>query len=159
TCAFVHLALWHLAFNMYWLWALGSRMERAIGSARFLAFVLTSAFVASTAELAVSDTTGHGASGFVYAIFGFMWISRRRFPQFKEVLSQQTIKLFVVWLFGCVVVTYLEIWNVGNAAHFAGLLFGAGVANSFVARRKPGLTLAGTAALVVCCVVSLFWCP
>src|SRR5688500_18062279 len=31
TSAFVHLALWHLVFNVYWLWVLGSHMERAIG--------------------------------------------------------------------------------------------------------------------------------
>src|SRR5690242_9171619 len=116
-----------LGVNMYWLWVLGTRMERAIGSTRFLAFVVASAFVGSCVQLAVSDTTGIGASGIVYAIFGFMWISRQQFPQFNEVLNQQTIKLFVLWLFGCLAATYLDIWNVGNGAHFAGLLFGAGI--------------------------------
>jgi rhomboid protease GluP len=124
TSAFVHMALWHLAFNMYWLWVLGSRMERAIGSARFLAFILTSAFISSAVQLAISDEAGIGASGVVYAIFGFMWVARQRYQTFNEVLNQQTIKLFVIWLFGCVVATYLGIWKVGNAAHARALYLG-----------------------------------
>ncbi|MHC4860976.1 MAG: rhomboid family intramembrane serine protease, partial [Planctomycetota bacterium] len=31
TSAFVHIEIWHLAFNVYWLWVLGSRLERTIG--------------------------------------------------------------------------------------------------------------------------------
>ena len=27
TTAFVHIELWHLAFNLYWLWVLGGRLE------------------------------------------------------------------------------------------------------------------------------------
>jgi membrane associated rhomboid family serine protease len=55
---FVHLALWHLAFNMYWLWVLGSRLELAIGHIWFLVFFLTAGFVSSSFQLAVSDSTG-----------------------------------------------------------------------------------------------------
>jgi hypothetical protein len=46
-----------------------------------------------------------------------MWPTRDRYPQFKEVLDARTIQIFVVWLAGCVVVTYLNVWEVGNAAH------------------------------------------
>ena len=53
TSAFVHFAPWHVAFNSYWLWILGSRLERAIGSLPFLAFFLVSAFVSSSFQLAV----------------------------------------------------------------------------------------------------------
>ena len=65
TSAFVHIEIWHLAFNMFWLWSLGSRLERAIGSWPFLGFCLMSAFVSSSLQLAVSDATGIGASGVV----------------------------------------------------------------------------------------------
>src|SRR3981189_1880995 len=40
TSAFVHLELWHLLGNLYWLWILGCGVERAIGGARFLGLVL-----------------------------------------------------------------------------------------------------------------------
>ena len=98
TSAFVHFALWHVAFNVYWLWVLGSRLERAIGSLPYLGFFVVSAFVSSAFELAVSDDTGIGASGAVYAIFGFMWATRHRYSQFKEVLNARTIQIFVAWV-------------------------------------------------------------
>jgi GlpG protein len=159
SSVFVHFALWHVTFNVYWLWVLGSRLERTIGSLRFLGFWGLSAFVGSSFQLAISDSTGIGASGVVYAIFGFMWPIRDRFSQFKEVLDQRTVNIFVVWLIGCVVATYLKIWEVGNAAHISGLLFGAAVAGYFVAGYKPRLMLTGVSALVVFSIVPLFWCP
>lgn len=159
TSVFVHLTLWHLAFNVYWLWALGSRLERAIGSLRYLGFFLVASVVSSACELAAADSTGIGASGVVYAIFGFMWLARHHYGPFKEVLDPGTIRIFVLWLLGCVVATYFKIWEVGNAAHISGLVFGAAVANAWVLRIKPRLTSAGLAALLVASIVPLFWCP
>jgi rhomboid protease GluP len=159
TSAFVHIALWHMAFNVYWLWVLGSRLERAIGSGPYLGFFIVSAFVSSSLQLAVSDDTGIGASGVVYAIFGFMWLTRDRYSQFTEVLDAKTIQLFIFWLIGCVVATFLKIWEVGNAAHIAGLLFGAAVACAFVLRVQPRVVFAGLILLVVSAIVPLFWCP
>src|SRR5438105_15702725 len=101
------------AVNAYLLWLLGSRLERAIGSLPFLGFFLVAACVSSSFQLAVSDSTGIGASGVVYAIFGFMWPTRHRYPRFNEVLDARTIQIFVIWLVGCVVATYLKVWNVG----------------------------------------------
>ena len=54
TSAFVHFALWHVAFNVYWLWVLGRRLEQAIGSLPYLGFFVVSAFVSSSFQLAVS---------------------------------------------------------------------------------------------------------
>ena len=159
TSAFVHFALWHVAFNVYWLWVLGSRLEQAIGSLRFLAFFVVSAIVSSSFQLAVSDDTGIGASGVVYAIFGFMWLTRHRHPHFNEVLDTKTIQIFFIWLVGCVVAAFLDVWDVGNAAHISGLLFGAAVAGAFVLQFNRRLMFVGLATLVVLSIVPLFWCP
>ena len=157
TSVFVHMALWHVAFNVYWLWALGSRLERAIGSFSFLTFFLTSAFVSSSYQLGTSGTTGIGASGVVYAIFGFMWLTRGRYQLFEEVLDQRTILIFVVWLFGCLAATIFDVWQVGNAAHFSGLLFGCCVATVFVMKRAFAIPILG--GVFAISVVVLFWCP
>jgi GlpG protein len=159
TSALVHIALWHLAFNVYWLWRLGGPMERAIGSWPYLAFFVISAFISSSFQLAVSDATGHGASGVVYAIFGFMWLARRRYSQFNDVLDGGTIRLFLIWLIGCVAATYPDVWEVGNAAHISGLLFGAAVAGCFVLHYLRPLMVAGLAGLVLLSIIPLFWCP
>lgn len=159
TSVFVHLALWHVAFNVYWLWVLGSRLERAIGSLPFLAFFITSAFVSSSFQLAVSGGTGIGASGVVYAIFGFMWPTRHRCSQFNEVLDARTVQIFIIWLVGCVVASHLKVWEVGNAAHISGLLFGGAVAGAFFLPFKPRLVLTGLVALIIFSIIPLFWCP
>lgn len=159
TSVFVHVELWHLAFNVYWLWYLGGRLEKTIGMVRWLAFFLMAAIVSSGLQLAVSDTTGIGASGVVYAIFGFMWWSQDHFEEFKESLPKQTVIIFVVWLVICLATTYLKIWEVGNAAHISGLIFGIAVAEASVTQRKVVLARVAGIALVIASIVTLFWCP
>lgn len=159
TSPFVHIEIWHLAFNLCWLWALGMRMEGEIGSLPYLAFILVAAFVSSAFQLAVSDTTGIGMSGVVYAIFGFMWLTRSKYPRFAEVLNTQNIKLFLGWLVVCVVITQLKLLNVGNAAHFTGLLFGMAIAAVFAPHYRPILTIPAAIALIGLSVVPLVWCP
>jgi rhomboid protease GluP len=159
SSAFVHVALWHLAFNLYWLWALGSDMERAIGSLRYGAFVIGSAFVSSGCELAMSAETGIGASGVLYAIFGFMWLAKDRYPQFKEMVDSRTIAIFTIWLLGCIAATLAKVVPIANAAHVSGLAFGAGVAAAFVLRWRRRMVLAGIGVLTAIALVSLFWSP
>ncbi|MGA2258451.1 MAG: rhomboid family intramembrane serine protease, partial [Thermoguttaceae bacterium] len=155
----VHRAIWHLAFNMYWLAVLGTRLEYAIGSIWYLVLLLAAAVVSSGCELAVADTTGHGASGVVYAIFGFMLVLRDRFPGFREVVSRQTIQLFIAWLVICMATTYMNVWQVGNAAHLSGLLFGSAIAAVFVLKYKRALLVPALITLVLVSVVPVFWCP
>ena len=159
TSTFVHLEVWHLAFNLYWLWVLGSRLERAIGSPRWLAFFLIASIVSSGIELLFDGTTGIGASGVGYALFGFMWMARGRYPRFIEVLDQRTILLFIVWLFLCVGLTIFGIKSIGNFAHFAGLGLGAGAGAwvSFERWRRP--VAAALAALIVAAFLPLVWAP
>ncbi|MCI0661059.1 MAG: rhomboid family intramembrane serine protease [Acidobacteria bacterium] len=159
TSAFVHLQLWHLAFNVYWLWILGRLLEKRIGSLWWLAFVLLSAIISSGAQLAASGSTGIGASGFLYAIFGFIFAARNRVDEFKFALTRQIIVLFIAWLFICLITTYLDIFVVGNAAHFSGFLFGILVADVFIAKYKPRLALLGLAALAICAIAPVFWSP
>ena len=159
TSVFVHQALWHLAFNVYWMYLLGSRLERVIGSVRWLAFFLSAAFVSSGAEFAISDSTGIGASGVVYAIFGFMWMTRSHYPSFQKVVDDRTARWFILWLVGCLAMTLTKVWEVGNAAHIAGLLFGAGIGAWMLWPRRRNLLKLGFAGLFVLSIVPVFWAP
>jgi membrane associated rhomboid family serine protease len=158
SSAFVHVEIWHLAFNVYWLWMLGSALERELGAGRFLAFFVASAFVSSAAQLATGDQ-GIGMSGVVYAMFGFAWVARERMPAFKEVLSEQTITVFLVWLVGCIAATMLGIIAIGNEAHLGGLTFGAAVAAAFVLRWRLPVMIPALALLLALSCIPLFWCP
>jgi len=128
TSVFTHVQLWHLLFNVYWLWILGGLLEPAIGRLNWMGFFLIAAIASSGAQFATSGSTGIGASGVVYAMFGFMWIGRERYPGFQRIVTKQTILLFLGWLIFCIIATRLNIFRVGNTAHVAGLLFGVGAA-------------------------------
>ena len=160
TSAFVHVELWHVAFNVYWLWVLGGVVEWAAGGRWFIGLVLTSAFVSSAAQLGASGSTGHGASGVVYALFGLIWAARSRVPAFAAVLGEQTAPLFWIWLVGCIIATQAGAANVGNAAHVAGLILGIFVAQWwFPSGRMRRVAVAGTSVLVALSIVPLFWVP
>jgi GlpG protein len=159
TSVFVHQALWHVAFNVYWLYVLGARLERAIGWWRWLAFFLGAAFVSSGAEFAISGTTGIGASGVVYAIFGFMWVTRHKYPGFQKIVESRTAVWFVLWLCGCMAMTLTKVWEVGNSAHVAGLLFGAGIGAWVLWPSRRALLRLGFAGLLLLAIVPVFWAP
>lgn len=160
SSAFVHFALWHLAFNLYWLWSLGSAVEPVLGTLPFAAFVLVSALVSSSVQLGSSGDTGHGASGVVYALFGLMWASSKRVPAFSRALGKETAVLFWIWLVGCLLATRAGIVQIGNGAHVAGVLLGLLAAHWLVpgAPRRV-VAMAGTGLFVVLSLVPLVWSP
>jgi GlpG protein len=159
SSAFVHLQIWHVAFNVYWLWILGGALELAVGRIRWLIFFLAASIVSSGIQFGLSGSTGIGASGVLYGMFGLMWVSRSRYEAFQKILSKQTIVVFLVWLGLCVVATLAKVMNIGNGAHIGGLLFGAAVAAVFLVTYRVRASLTGMAALVLAAVVPLFWCP
>jgi rhomboid protease GluP len=155
SSAFVHFQLWHLAFNLYWLWRFGRPVERWAGSLKWVAFVIGAAVVSSTAQLVMSDDTGIGASGIVYALFGLLWRGRGTIPDVDAVLDRNTILLFLVWLVGAAVATQLGTVQIGNAAHAAGLFFGVLVAEWRVRRVHPKLAAVGTICLGILALIGM----
>lgn len=158
TSCFLHVDIIHLLFNLWWLWDLGRAMERALGTLRYLGFLLLAAIVSSGWELAVSGETGVGLSGVVYAMAAYMWIGRRRIPWF-EVLSDSDARVLGGWFVLCIALTESGVWRVGNVAHGSGLVFGLAIAYLFVMRRFRVPAAATIGAMLIFTVVTLFWCP
>jgi membrane associated rhomboid family serine protease len=156
----VHLSVWHLAFNLYWLWILGSVAEHVLGPLRYLGVVLAAAWITSSADLAVSGDMGHGISGVDYALFGLAWASRRQFPVIDRLLSRQDVMILWLWLPAGLVLTWAGLMNVGNAAHASGVVVGLVAAYGLVSRpdwRRAAWAVAGC--LIVLSMVPLFWMP
>jgi membrane associated rhomboid family serine protease len=158
TSVFVHEQPMHLLMNLYWVWHLGGAMERTLGELKWLAFLVTSAVVSSAAQLYFGGT-GIGFSGVVYAWFGFAWVARRHYPLLDDLLDEQTVKLFFIWLAACFFFDWLGLMAIGNGAHLGGFLFGAGVGAVAVRRWPLQWTVPGLAAVVLLCLLPLFWCP
>ncbi|MBX5469310.1 MAG: rhomboid family intramembrane serine protease [Thermoleophilaceae bacterium] len=71
TGGFLHATFFHLLFNMYALYVLGSLLEPAIGKLRFAIVYMASLFAGSFGVLLVSpDAVTVGASGAVFGLMG-----------------------------------------------------------------------------------------
>ncbi len=72
TAAFLHGSLLHIAFNMYALYLFGPFVEKALGTARFIAAYLTTAIASSVFVYWLENplTPTIGASGAVFGLFG-----------------------------------------------------------------------------------------
>ncbi len=159
TSAFVHQQIWHVFFNLYWLWKLGVAVEARFGPWRLVGFCLLAAVVSSSAQLVFSGTTGIGMSGVLYALFGFVWIGKWRIPAFAALVPNDVIIVFLVWLVGCWIATRLKFAHIGNAAHTAGLIFGVAVARAYVFEQSFFPTFLVVAGMCAASVVPLFWSP
>ena len=98
TTAFVHIGIWHVAFNMWWAKDFGAVLEPTMGRSRYLLFILAAAFVSSGAQLALSGQTGIGFSGVVYAMFGYGLAARHAEPCYQHIVNSSTIKWLLGWL-------------------------------------------------------------
>jgi len=148
TSAFVHLAWWHILFNMLCARDFGRVIEPDMGAARYAGFILAAAVVSSGWQLLVSAATGIGYSGVVYALVGFMLARRSSRPAYQAILNRRTILWLLGWLVLCIVLTAANVAAIGNAAHIAGLAFGY-LVGPVVAGRRRLWALAGLACLVV----------
>lgn len=128
TSNFLHTEIWHLAFNLYWIWIFGKKIESEINKIHYIFIVITAALISSLAQLGFSDSTGIGLSGIAYAFFGFLFVKGKISDEYKGFLEKKTINLFFVWLVLCVFLTQANIWTVGNAAHISGLIWGMALA-------------------------------
>ena len=159
TSAFVHLDIVHLLFNMWWTKDFGRLLEPRFGGLKFTAFILCAAIVGSGWQLAVSDQTGIGFSGVVYAFFGYMLAARDRDPAYGAFLNKNTIAWMIGWLVLCIGMTVMKLWNIGNAAHVTGLIFGFLIGSSTGARRFVIPARIGVGVVASCSLVPLAYMP
>lgn len=128
TSNFLHVEIWHIAFNLYWFWKFGKKIELETNRTFYVFLILSSALVSSLAQLAFSGETGIGLSGIGYAFFGFLFVKSKTSKEYENFLEKRTINLFLFWLVLCVILTRIGAWQVGNSAHIGGLLWGALIA-------------------------------
>jgi membrane associated rhomboid family serine protease len=145
SCALPHGDFFHIFFNIYWLWFLGTRLEEELGHVTtFVMFVVLA--VGSAAAQYAFDAAGIGLSGVGYGIVGFLWVARRIDRRFYDAIDKRTLGLFGIWFVLCVVLTVTHVWSIGNFAHGAGFVIGAPLALAVcpgpVVRRLGGAVIA-----------------
>ncbi len=138
TSIFLHASLWHLAFNMVFLWFIGSFVESEVGPARFLSLYVVSGVVGSAGSAIwgrlFEPTLSVGASG---AICGLLGASLVLAIRAKE-SAMWGYGLFFLLALVLVPIARLfrgDIIQIDNAAHVTGTL--AGIA--MVVSWPPGI--------------------
>lgn len=135
TSAFLHAGFWHLLFNMYALWLVGSVLEPAVGRLRFLGLYLVSAFAGNVFVLMTADPAGQswitatvGASGAVFGVFGALFVLMKHF-------DSNSSSLFAVIVLN-LVIGFIPGMNISWQSHVGGLIVGALAMALMMVRRK-----------------------
>ena len=117
TSAFLHANILHIAFNMYFLWFIGSAVENAIGRGRFLLVYLISGLAGSAGALVFSPLSPTvGASGALFGILGVAVVMER---QRSYVLGGSALGLVLINL-----VLSFTISGISIGGHIGGLIGG-----------------------------------
>lgn len=141
TPIFIHHDVFHLLFNMYWLFLFGSQIENRYSTLWLGILVLVSAAISNFMQCVVPSAMGGsapfllnqflinglgGMSGVVYALFGFVWMRSIYDRSSGMSIPQSTVFILVAWLIFCITPLSKELLNnsVANWAHVVGLLVG-----------------------------------
>jgi membrane associated rhomboid family serine protease len=117
TSAFLHANLIHIAFNMYFLWFVGSAVEQALGRGRFVLLYIVSALSGSAGALVWTPTAPTvGASGALFGLLGAALILER---QRNYVLGGSAMGLIVINL-----ILSFAISGISIGGHVGGLIGG-----------------------------------
>jgi len=154
----LHADWLHLILNVVFLIYFGRLTEVVLRRRGYLAFLVVAAAISSTVEMGLTDQTGVGVSGVVYALFGFSWWMRPAHRLFSIAVTRQMVVLMLMGMLLCVPLTMTGQLNVANGAHFGGLFFGVGVAEVFFRTQQRAWRIA-FAALVAAALLPAFWWP
>jgi GlpG protein len=157
TNNFLHVHFAHIFFNIYWFWIFGKKIEFEQSKIFYLVFILSSALVSSLAQISIANESGIGLSGIGYAFFGYIYVKGKYFRHYANYIDSNTSFLFIVWLFACILLTQLDILNIGNAAHFGGMLWGALL--GYLSTQNRVVQIMSSVLVMLVLASSIFWSP
>jgi len=127
----LHKDLFHLMFNMGWLWILGSQIEHRLKKSRYVLLVLVIGIISNTAQYLMGGPYFLGFSGVVAGLTGFIWIRQRKAPEEGYPMPKATALFIFYFILGMMAVEGLAFAlqtafpvripiNIANTAHVAG---------------------------------------
>ncbi len=131
TPIFLHFSLVHLLFNSAVVWELGRRLEAAVGPIMVGALCVLLGLVSNWAQFLWSDTVLFGGlSGVAYGLLGALVVLARVQPEQEQWWLPPGVAgglLIFLVIFSTGITESFGLY-VANAAHWGGLLAGAGAA-------------------------------
>ena len=149
TSMFLHGGWMHLGGNMLYLWIFGDNIERAMGSARFLAFYVICGVVAGLAHILFSGASAVPSVGASGAISGVLGGYLLLFPQNRvRVMTRggiASVPAIVVLGFWIVIQLFSQMGSIAETsdtggvaymAHIGGFAAGLVLVKLFTAGRR-----------------------
>lgn len=123
---FLHIDLFHLFFNMLWLFVLGKQIELRLGIARYLFFIGIIAIPSNIVQYIVGGPNFIGFSGVLAGMLAYIWLRQHIAPWEGYQLDRLTI-LFIVLFIALMAFLQLVAFFVGT---FSGIEVTTGIANT-----------------------------
>jgi membrane associated rhomboid family serine protease len=128
TAMFLHAGIFHIGFNLYFLWVIGRICEQIFGKGAYALVYFGSGLISSLVSAAWQPAVvSVGASGALFGVFGaFLGFTFRR----RAVLPPEFVKSVrrnALVLIGINVAFSLAVPEIDVAAHVGGLLAGLGL--------------------------------
>ena len=137
TCAFLHAHIFHLLFNCYSLYVIGSQLEGFLGKAKYLIVYLGSALAGAMMSMIFSgNTISIGASGAIFGLLGsLLYFGYHYRVYLGNVMRSQILPLIIVNL------AIGFIWvGIDNFAHIGGLIGGGLITAALGIKYKSSKT-------------------
>ena len=152
TTGFLHANIFHLLFNMYSLYLIGTQVENFIGKWKFLTLYLISLLSASLMSGVINSyTVSVGASGAIFGLLGaLVYFGYQYRVYLGSILKNQIIPLIVLNL----LLGFLQS-GIDNAAHIGGLIGGLFAAMALGVQQKEN-TQDKVNGFIVLCMYILF---
>ena len=132
TGAFLHGDIFHLLFNMYALFVIGTQIESFMGKAKYLIIYFFSAIVGSLFSIVLNNTISIGASGAIFGLLGsLLYFGYHYRVYLGGVIKSQILPLIINNL----AIGFLGE-NIDNFAHIGGLVGGILITMSIGVKYK-----------------------
>jgi len=133
TGAFLHAEIFHLLFNMYSLFIIGSQMESYQGKGKYVITYFFSILSASLLSIILNRGDSVGASGAIFGLLGAMLAFGYHYRVYLGgVLKSQIIPLIVINL----LIGFFSGGMIDNYAHIGGLVGGILITNALGVKYK-----------------------
>lgn len=129
TPIFLHFGIFHVVFNLLWVWEFGRLIEARHGAPILIAGTALLGALSNLGQYYAAGPGFGGMSGVVYGYFGYVWIQGRFNPAFGMRLPPATVYLLLGW-FALAFSGVFAFFNlhIANTAHAVGLLSGIALA-------------------------------
>lgn len=127
TCIFLHAGLFHIFFNMYSLYYIGSKVEDFFGKWKYLIIYLLSGISGSLLSIAfsASNVVSVGATGAIFGLFGaLLYFSYKYRGYIGTIIKSQILPIVIYNLIIGFFISGIDMW-----AHVGGLVAGMIIAN------------------------------